>query len=197
MENTQYIIGIDEAGRGSLAGPVYVGMVVAKDGFDFGKFSALDDSKKLSNSTRNEVKEELDDCSSSMIWAKAFYSKANTIDEIGINAAVQRAIDRGLRQLAPIVKQCHILLDGSLRAPSKYSQETVIRGDEKIPIISAASVVAKVLRDKHMNRLSNQWPMYSFEKNKGYGTERHIELLKEHGVSPEHRSSYVGNIVTI
>ena len=85
----------------------------------------------------------------------------------------------------------HILLDGGLKAPPEYSQETIINGDELVPLISLASIAAKVTRDRLMIELAKKYPLYGFEKHKGYGTSFHYEMLKKHGLCDIHRRSFV------
>ena len=93
---------------------------------------------------------------------------------------------------------CHVLLDGGLKAPESYkNQETIIRGDEKEPIISLASIMAKVTRDRHMGELALKHPLYGFEQHKGYGTARHYENLRKHGISPAHRKTFLKNLVPL
>ena len=96
-----------------------------------------------------------------------------------------------MNKLAPDSALVHVLLDGALKAPPEYSQETIINGDELIPIISLASIAAKVTRDRLMVELSKKYPEYSFEKHKGYGTAAHYEALKKHGPCDIHRRSFL------
>ncbi|MDP2665725.1 MAG: ribonuclease HII, partial [bacterium] len=119
------------------------------------------------------------------------FESAETIDEEGIIVAVRRALWRGVNALAPDSALVHIQLDGALKAPPEYSQETIINGDELIPIISLASIVAKVTRDRLMVELAKKYPLYGFEKHKGYGTAMHYEMLKKHGLCDIHRRSFI------
>lgn len=187
------MLGVDEAGRGPLAGPVSVGVVAVPEGFDVLKeFPGVADSKKLSEKRREkifgmlEARVALGDAR----FAVEFES-AETIDEEGIVTAVRRALWRGVNNLAPDSALVHIQLDGALRAPPEYSQETIINGDELIPLISLASIVAKVTRDRLMVELSKKYPLYGFEKHKGYGTKAHYEMLKKHGLCVIHRRSFI------
>lgn len=188
----KFILGVDEAGRGPLAGPVSVGVVAVPEGFDVAaEFPGVNDSKKLSEKKREEIYERL--------VARAIggdvrfvveFEGAETIDREGIVPAVRRALDRGVRTLAPDPTGVHIQLDGALRAPSEYVQETIIHGDALVPIISLASIAAKVERDRLMVTLAKEYPEYGFEGHKGYGTKLHYEMLQKHGLSVIHRRSF-------
>jgi len=198
----KFILGADEAGRGPLAGPVAVGVVAVSEGFDVAKeFPGVADSKKLSEKKREKIFEMLETraAGGGARYVVEFES-AETIDEKGIVFAVRRALARGVNALVECGSQpskstgksdFHILLDGALRAPPEYSQETIINGDELIPIISLASIVAKVSRDRLMCALAEEYPEYSFEKHKGYGTKLHYEMLKKHGPCAIHRRTFL------
>lgn len=189
----RYVIGVDEAGRGPLAGPVSVGVVAVPEGFDVAKeFPGVKDSKKLSEKRREKIFEMLviRVASGDARYVVEFES-AETIDEEGIATAVRRALWRGVNALAPDSALVHVQLDGSLKAPPEYSQETIINGDELIPLISLASIAAKVTRDRLMVELAKKYPLYGFEKHKGYGTTFHYEMLKKHGLCVIHRRSFI------
>ncbi len=115
------------------------------------------------------------------------------IDEKGISRAIKIGIKRLLSRLSAKPKM--ILLDGSLFAPSEYPQKTIIRGDEKIPIIAAASIIAKVTRDRKMVRLAKKFPEYGFHIHKGYGTKLHCKLVKKYGLCDIHRRSFCSRLV--
>ncbi len=187
----QFICGIDEVGRGPLAGPVAVGAVYAPVGFDFTEaFPGLADSKKLSAKKREKIFEAL--ATHPRVRYAVSFENAREIDTRGIVPSITRALENALATLAPNPKDTRIFLDGGLRAPASFLfQETIIKGDTLIPIISLASVVAKVLRDRHMEEMAKRYSAYGFETHKGYGTKEHLTLIKMHGLSPIHRRSFI------
>ena len=186
----RYLIGIDEAGRGPLAGPVAVAAVAATANFKSQKSNLkslknIKDSKKLSAKKRE-------------IWYKIIknnfechcvFVSHKIIDKIRIHKAVHLGIRKVLEKFSK--KANLVLLDGSLKAPENYKQKTIIKGDEKIPLISAASIIAKVSRDKKMLHFHKKFPQYCFDKHKGYGTKLHYKKLKKHGPCPIHRHSFL------
>ncbi len=194
----KYIVGIDEAGRGPLAGPVSVAAVaVPACGDLMSLFEGVDDSKKLSPKKReyffNLLKEE---SQKNDIHFFAAFSSAEYIDSYGIVPAIQRALNEALEHVTSSPENVNIFLDGSLHASKRYTrQKTIIGGDASIPIISLASVVAKVSRDAYMVRMSEKFPLYSFEKHKGYGTKIHGQALAKHGISPIHRRTFLRNFL--
>ncbi len=195
----KFVIGIDEVGRGPLAGPVSVCILaMTVENYEFFKKlkqrKNLRDSKKLSEKQRNEWFREI------IIWQEQGFlnfdyetKSAADIDKFGISVVIKKCIEKGLEKLK-IKTDDQILLDGSLYAPEKFkNQKTIIRGDEKESIISLASIVAKVMRDKFMVNLAKKYPEYSFEVNKGYGTAAHCQAIKKHGLSSVHRKSFCKN----
>lgn len=185
-------MGIDEAGRGPLAGPVAVGVVMVPARFDFALFDGVRDSKQMSELGREIMFERL-----RMLGEQAGvrysvqFSSPLYIDTHGIVPAVRRAIARGLRALEVEPEEAQILLDGALRAPARFvRQTTIVRGDQTEPIISMASVAAKVRRDRLMRRLALRYPEYGFDIHKGYGTKKHYKALAEHGLCDIHRKSF-------
>lgn len=211
----RFTLGVDEAGRGPLAGPVAVGVVLVPEGFDVVKaFPGVADSKKLSEKNREKIYEML--VVRNMLGDTRFaveFEDALTIDREGIVPAVRRALTRGVNMLAPLetgrlktagalpgasltgrapdISNVFIYLDGSLRAPSEYAQETIIHGDALIPLISLASIAAKVERDRLMLALAKEYPQYGFEEHKGYGTKMHYDRLLEYGPCAIHRRSFL------
>ncbi len=189
----RFMLGVDEAGRGPLAGPVSVGIVAVPEGFDVAlEFPGVADSKKLSEKKREYLFEMLKN--RAVMGDVRFiveFESADTIDKEGIAFAVRRALARGVNVLAPNSALVKVKLDGALRAPPEYDQETIINGDDLIPIISLASIAAKVLRDRLMCDLAKQYPEYGFEKHKGYGTKAHYDMLEKHGPCNIHRRSFL------
>ena len=185
------IAGVDEAGRGPWVGPVVAGCVVFLDRkVDEFLLNNLNDSKKISKKKREQLYEVLyKEKENGKILIGVGITSAKEIDEINIlNAsflAMKRAIDDAN------ANPCMVLVDGN-REPKNFGYKTkaVIKGDAKSYSISAASIIAKVYRDKMMEDMAKKYPGYGFEKNAGYGTKAHIEGLKLYGITPEHRLSY-------
>jgi len=188
----RYLIGIDEAGRGPLAGPVAVGAVMVPPGFDWRSVRGVRDSKQLSYKQREDMYATIKQLESAQELSYAVsFSSAEVIDKCGIGYAIRRALYRSTMRLRASPKRCSVLLDGGLVAPHCFSmQKTIIRGDETEPIISLASIVAKVLRDRLMVRLGDEYPEYGFEVHKGYGTLAHRRAVRVHGLSPLHRTTF-------
>lgn len=193
-----WIVGVDEAGRGPLAGPVAVGVVMAPHDFDIQKeIPGVADSKVLSEKKREKVYEHAQIfVNSGQLRYVVVFKTAAMIDEVGIVPSIMHAIAQGVRMLALEPNDVRILLDGSLRAPHEYEQETIIHGDALEPIISLASIMAKVERDRLMCQLALQYPQYGFERHKGYGTRAHYAALAAHGLSDMHRRSFCTNLTS-
>jgi len=199
----RFILGVDEAGRGPLAGPVAVGVVLAPADFDMlAHFPGLDDSKKLLPEKRDELYALLQErVAAGELQFCVRFSSHTTIDTIGISKAVRRAVWSGVRRLAPreaslAVQEnesprVRVLLDGLLKAPPEYEQETVIGGDSLVPAISLASVAAKVARDRLMARLAKRFPDYGFDAHKGYGTPEHFAAIERLGLCEIHRRTFI------
>jgi len=195
----KYIIGIDEVGRGPVAGPVAVGAVVyAREDIEILKESLpnVRDSKKLSQKRRGEIfalalekkKEGLVDFTVAFVGPK-------TIDKNGIVYAINQSLRISLNRIAIDPDDCIVMLDGGLYAPEEYkNQTTIIKGDQKEFAISLASIVAKVSRDKKMIDASKEFPEYGFEKHKGYGTQKHMIAIKKLGMLDIHRRSFLGGL---
>lgn len=186
------IIGIDEAGRGPLAGPVAVGVCAVPEIFDYKIFGLLRDSKKLSEKRREEIfaqmqilkKEGKLDFSVALVSNKV-------IDDKGISYAIREGVKGVLQKIVADPKRCKVFLDGSLKAPAEFvNQETIIKGDEKVPVISLASIAAKVTRDRYMKKAALEYIEYGFEIHKGYGTKAHIECIRKQGFCAIHRVSF-------
>jgi ribonuclease HII len=182
------IVGIDEVGRGCLAGPVVAGAVIlGKD------ISGLKDSKLLSRSKREYLSPII--CSSSKAWAIGWASNTE-IDSFGLTEAVRLAMRRALKQIE--INYEAIIIDGNYNFLRENSlSKAVIKADQTVPAVSAASIIAKVERDKYMRNLSPKFPNYGFEKNVGYGTALHLEQLKLKGVCSLHRLSFKPNSLSV
>ncbi len=193
----RYLIGIDEAGRGPLAGSVAVGAVMIPIGFDWRLLEGVRDSKKLSEKVREDIFErtrELEKASALQFAVST--SSAAYIDTYGIVPAIKRALTEALSRFEIEPKDCRVLLDGSLSAPAEYiHQETIIRGDDTEPVISLASIMAKVTRDRMMKRLSPKYPEYDFHAHKGYGTASHLSAIRRCGLSDIHRTTFCSGLL--
>jgi len=195
----QHLIGIDEAGRGPLAGPVAVGVFAVRDKNALKLFRGVKDSKQLSEKQREEWFSVIRAYrKSGEVAYTVSFSRAGTIDTKGLSYAIYSALNRSLRRLEKAGCDCSrskILLDGSLHASLRYpNQRTIIDGDSKEPIIALASICAKVLRDRRMKKLAREYPHYGFEIHKGYGTAAHYRAIRKHGMMPEHRRSFLKGI---
>ena len=188
----RFLIGVDEAGRAPLAGPVSVGAVIVPEGFDVQRaFPGVKDSKLLTPRKREEIYGEA--AARSRAGELRFcvrFSEHAYIDDYGITRAVRRAVQRCVSALAPSPEGVRVYLDGLLYAPSKYEQETVVHGDALVPLISLASVVAKVRRDRLMAKFAARFPNYGFEVHKGYPTKFHREAIRRYGLCEIHRVTY-------
>ena len=190
----EFILGVDEAGRGPLAGPVAVGVVAVPVGFDvLHEFPGVKDSKLLSGQKRERIFEEVQKrVKRGDLRVCVRLSGSGYIDRFGITRAVRKAVWSGVRALSG-PEHSVVLLDGLLRAPKEYIQRTIVKGDFRVPVIALASVMAKVTRDRLMERLSAEYPEYGFEQHKGYGTLTHRRAIKRYGLTGIHRNSYCEN----
>ena len=177
---TRVIAGVDEAGRGPLAGPVVAAAVILCDT----PIAGLDDSKKLSARRRGELEGQiLGQCAVGIGWAEP-----EEIDTINILQATLAAMRRAVEALE--VEPDHILVDGNKLPDWRYSAEAVIGGDAIHPCISAASIIAKEARDRMMCEAAQNHPHYGWESNKGYPTKPHLEALRKYGPCALHRRSF-------
>jgi len=199
MNKPKYLVGIDEAGRGPLAGPVSVGVAVVPYGFDWNKLSAVNDSKKLSEKLRESI--YIDAVKLKKMGELDFrvsMVSAEVIDKIGISKAVARALARALKSLSLEPTEVEIKLDGLLKAPAEYkNQQTIIKGDASEKIIGLASIMAKVRRDQYMQKLATkpELEVYQLAAHKGYGTKLHCQAIKENGLSVIHRRSFCRSLI--
>lgn len=200
-KNIKYLIGVDEVGRGPVAGPVAVGVVAIKFGDKIlnRKFKYIKDSKQISFQKREYwvgiAKEEV---KKGNIKYKIAFVSHTIIDTKGISFAIRKAIKSSIKNLSLHPRECFVLLDGGLKAPKEFLyQKTIIRGDVKEKIIALASVVAKVARDKKMICLAKKYPQYGFKEHKGYLTKFHLDVIKQIGICPIHRASFLKKILSI
>lgn len=178
--------GIDEAGRGPLAGPVCAACVILDvDNIPEG----INDSKKLSPKKREALFDKITE-SAAVSFAMV---DEKTIDEINIRQATVLAMQRAVEGLCR--KPDFLLIDGNFTIGAIENERFVIGGDAKSLSIGAASIIAKVTRDRLMEKLHEEYPMYNFKKHKGYGTKEHIEAIKKYGPCPYHRASFLTKIL--
>jgi ribonuclease HII len=190
----RYIVGVDEVGRGPLAGPVTVGAVALPIHL-IPRFSDVKDSKKLSAKAREAWRDRVHEAGKEgMRWAVAS-SSSSIIDTHGLTHAIRKALREAIRKLDVSPEYCMVLLDGGLKAPMRYSeQRTIIKGDEKESAIALASIVAKVHRDHVMERWSLVYPNHGFHIHRGYGTLAHYRAIKKEGLTPIHRRSFLRSV---
>lgn len=187
-EGFRIVCGIDEAGRGPLAGPVYAAAVVLKKRQTI---EGVNDSKKLSEKKREELFDKIiTQCDDYSIGT----ASEKEIDEINILQATFLAMKRAVEGLS--VKPDCALVDGNQTPPLECSVTTVIKGDSKSESIAAASIIAKVSRDRYMLKMAEKYPEYGFEKHKGYGTKLHYEMIEKYGICDIHRKSFLKKVLS-
>jgi len=189
----RYYVGVDEVGRGPLAGPLVVVAVLVHSDSRPSFLEGIADSKKLSEkkrelwfSTLSKIRNE-----NKLYWQMSL-STPKSIDENGMSHALSSCVNSAITRLPCNPQDTEVLLDGGLHAPDHFiGQKTIIKGDEKEPLIAAASVIAKVLRDRRMKKYSEKFPKYGFETHKGYGTQMHRDAIAKYGMCPIHRRSFI------
>lgn len=188
----RYVVGVDEVGRGPIAGPLAV--CALKVDRNFSRIlGEIKDSKKLSAAARERWFGRIMALAAegAVSYALSFIS-VFSLDKIGMRAALRLAVSRALGRLRLPPAESLVLLDGGLSAPRRFIyQETVVKGDETIPVIALASIVAKVRRDRRMAAVAKRYPLYGFERHKGYGTKEHYARISLHGICPIHRRSFL------
>ncbi|MCH5314277.1 MAG: ribonuclease HII [Eubacterium sp.] len=181
------ICGVDEAGRGPLAGPVYAAAVILPKGY---VIDGVNDSKKLSEKKRDAL---FDIIKEEAISYSVGIATEQEIDEINILQATFLAMRRAVDGLS--VKPDIALIDGNKKPGLSIAEWDIVKGDSKSANIAAASIIAKVSRDRYMLELAEKYPEYQFEKHKGYGTKLHYEMIEKYGISPIHRKSFLRKIL--
>ena len=179
----QAICGVDEAGAGPLAGPVYAATVILPRGLTL---PYLNDSKKVTPRRREILFDQIRE--QAIAYAIA-WADEKEIDEINILNARMLAMDRAIKMLNPAAD--FALIDGNRNQGIELQNEMVVHGDARSASIAAASILAKVSRDRFMVELAEQYPQYAFEKHKGYPTKLHYERLRQYGPSPVHRKTFL------
>ncbi len=188
------LCGIDEAGRGPLAGPVVVAAVIIPS---LPKIEGVKDSKKVSEKNRDFL---FDKIIAAAIEFRISVIDNKTIDDLNILQSTMLGIEKCIRNLA--YNPDKYIIDGNyFKLRNDYHKcinyETIVKGDDKFYEISCASIIAKVTRDRIMKSYDNQYPVYGFCSNKGYGTEKHIRAIKKYGICPIHRKSFLKNVFTV
>ena len=181
------VCGLDEAGRGPLAGPVFAAAVILPEGC---VIDGLNDSKKLSEKKRNQLAQEIKE--KALDWAIA-HAEPYEIDKINILNASMLAMKRAVMLLKTTPDL--LLVDGNIARNLPLPSLAVVKGDGKLPSVAAASILAKVARDEFCMDMDGLYPQYQFAKNKGYPTKDHRELLKKYGPCPAHRQSFLRKIL--
>lgn len=176
------VAGTDEVGRGPLAGPVVAAAVILDD---TRPIEGLKDSKKLSEKKRDILFDIIQERALSFAWVMI---SPQEVDRINVLQASLLAMKQSIEQLH--IQPTHVLVDGNQPIDVSMSSETIIKGDDHIPQIQAASILAKVVRDRYMTALDAQYPGYGFKQHKGYPTKAHLQALRQLGICPEHRRSY-------
>ena len=188
LKGYEYVCGVDEAGRGPLAGPVCAAAVILPEGT---VMEGLDDSKKLSEKKRELLFDVIKEKATAFGIA---FASVEEIEEFNILGATYLAMTRAVEQLS--VKPDYVLIDGNRFPPQiKTDGECVIKGDAKSMSIAAASILAKVTRDRLLLEYAEKYPQYGFEKHKGYGTKLHVEAIKEFGITEIHRPSFLKKLL--
>ncbi len=191
----RYIAGVDEVGRGPLAGPVVTAAVVLPEDFDV---PGVDDSKKLSPKRREELYDVIMDRALAVGIGQADHQ---VIDDINILQATKKAMGQAIEEADRALREAcgsgidFVLLDAVQLEGLAIPQHAMVKGDANVLAIAAASIIAKVTRDRMMVEYAEEYPWYAFESNKGYGTKAHYEGIREHGICPIHRRTFLKNII--
>ena len=177
------IAGVDEAGRGPLAGPVCAAAVILPKGVII---EGINDSKKLSEKKREKL---FDEIAEKAVAYSVQFCEPEIIDSINIRQATHLAMENAVKALSVVPE--YIMIDGNDNIPFPIPYKYIIKGDAKSQTIAAASILAKVSRDRLMVELDKEYPVYGFAKHKGYGTKAHIEAIQKYGVTKVHRKTFM------
>lgn len=177
------LCGVDEAGRGPLAGPVCAAAVILPRGLEI---AGLNDSKKLTEKKREALYDVI--CESAIAYGIAF-AEVEEIEKLNILQATFLAMNRAIEKLSVMPELA--LIDGNRNTGISMPSRCIVKGDSLCADIAAASILAKVTRDRYMMQLHEQYPQYHFDRHKGYGTKLHYDAIREHGASPVHRMSFL------
>ncbi len=188
MNQKLLTVGVDEAGRGALAGPVVAAACIIEDQKKIPILLA--DSKKM---TAEEREKSSDWLTKNCIHGIGFVD-AKEIDKIGILAATEIAMQKAVKQVEKIHQHIYLLIDGRDAFWFNHPHSSIVKGDETEACISATSILAKVARDAYMTQLAIQFPLYAFHEHKGYGTENHFLAIQKHGLTPQHRRTFLRNV---
>jgi len=183
----ELLAGVDEAGRGPLAGPVFAAAVILPPDCIL---EGVNDSKKLTEKRREELYDVITE--NALAWAVASCDE-KVIDEINIRNATYKAMNEAVNSLK--IKPEYVIVDGDAVTNMEIPHTCVIKGDAKSRSIAAASILAKVSRDRYLMELDKQYPQYQFAKHKGYGTKLHSEMILKYGPSPVHRRSFLKKLL--
>lgn len=181
------VAGVDEAGRGPLAGPVYAAAVILPEN---AVIEGLNDSKKLSEKKREQLYDVITETAVS--WS-VFSVDESIIDEINILKSTHMAMNCAVKNLS--VQPDYVIIDGNSISDMELPHETIVGGDAKCMAIAAASVLAKVSRDRYITEIAEKYPQYGFEKHKGYGTRDHVQAIRRYGACPIHRRTFLKKIL--
>ncbi|MCR4693342.1 MAG: ribonuclease HII [Firmicutes bacterium] len=186
-EGYKLIAGVDEAGRGPLAGPVYAAAVILPQDI---RLDGINDSKKLSPKKREELFYEITE---KAVCYSIFSVDEKKIDEINILNATHMAMNGAVNSLSK--KPDYVIIDGNSIKGMDTPHETIVKGDAKSISIASASILAKVARDRYITKMAEVYPEYGFEKHKGYGTKEHTDAILKYGVCPIHRKTFLKKIL--
>lgn len=186
-EGYKLIAGVDEAGRGPLAGPVYAAAVILPQDI---RLDGINDSKKLSPKKREEL---FDEITEKAVCYSIFSVDEKKIDEINILNATHMAMNGAVNSLSK--KPDYVIIDGNSIKGMDIPHETIVKGDAKSISIASASILAKVARDRYITKMAEIYPEYGFEKHKGYGTKEHTEAILKYGVCPIHRKTFLKKLL--